>query len=493
MTRLAKRPKPQTRPGLLPEARLVVLPEGIASTGAPSVLAVAKTLGIELDPWQQDIVSAILAKLPDGQYAAETVAMSIPRQAGKTFLVGVFAVCYCLAHPDTTVAWTAHHNKVMLETFSSLSQIVGQARVEPHVKKVFRGAEDRSIRFTNGSRIVMASRESGSLRGVTNVGVLVLDEAQILSENALSDMLPTQNVAKNALTLMMGTPPRPKDPGEVFTQQRDNALAAVKRGEPLELAAWIEFGADPDADTDDMAQLRQANPSYPKRTPLRAIRKLRRSLSEEHFRREALGIWDDKSTPAVIPPGVWADCLDAESRALTRLVLAIDVNPERTRSSVGLAGLREDGLVHVEVDHCAEGVDWVVEWVAARCERNPIVGVVIDAKSPAASLQADFRARGVKIVTTNTDDMANACAGFFDDAASGALRHIGQEQLTRALNDARKRSIGDRWAWNRKTQDADITPVVAVTLAHWGVGSRKVKAGSLARSRSSSGRRGFVG
>ncbi len=40
--------------------------------------------------------------------------------------------------------------------------------------------------------------------------------------------------------------------------------------------AWIEFSADDDAETDDLSQLKQANPSYPKRTPLRAIRKLRR-------------------------------------------------------------------------------------------------------------------------------------------------------------------------------------------------------------------------
>jgi hypothetical protein len=33
---------------------------------------------------------------------------------------------------------------------------------------------------------------------------------------------------------------------------------------------------------------------------------------------------------------------------------------------------------------------------------------------------------------------------------------------------ARKRRLGDAWAWNRKDTDSDITPLVAVTLALFG-------------------------
>lgn len=493
MIRLAKQRPSRTRRGLLPEARRVVLPGGIKSTGAPAVVAVAAACGLALDEWQRDIANVVWAKLKDGSLASETVAMSIPRQAGKTYLVAAMMLAYCLATEKVTVAWTAHHNKVMLETFTQLRSVVARSEVEKRVAKVNASAENRSILFTNGSRIVMAARESGALRGVANVSVLVLDEAQILSEAALSDMLPTQNVAKNALTIMLGTPPRPKDPGEVFTQQREQALEAEKQGVALEGAAWIEFSADDDAETDDLEQWRKANPSYPKRTPLKAIRKLRRMLSEDHFRREALGIWDDKSTPAVIAPGVWRMRLDAESKAVEKLVLAIDVAPERTHSSVALAGLRDDGLTHVELDENRAGTGWVVDWVAERCEKNPIAAVVVDAKSPAAALVSDLQRRIGKrrVVTTNTDDMANACADFYDSVVNGDLVHIGQPQLTTSLNLARKRSIGDRWAWNRKSADSDITAIVAATLACWGVSSRKVRS-RTANGKRSTGRRVMV-
>lgn len=472
---LPRRQQPPTRIGLLPEARRVVKPAGIVKSSGLAHIRVAEKIGLGLDPWQQDVSRLLWAKQKNGSPAADTVCLSVPRQAGKTYTIAANVFAECLMTPDATAVWTAHHNKVMLETFNSLKALAQTPLVAPHVKSIKSSAEDRSIHFTNRSRIVMAARESGALRGMAKVRILVLDEAQILTESALSDIAPTQNQANNPIMIMMGTPPKPRDPSEVWSTQRQQALDAEKTGSKLELATWIEFSADDDAETDDHAQWRKANPSYPQRTRLRAIRKLRRTLSEDHFRREALGIWDDRSTPSVIPPGVWAQLEDQSSQPISKLVLGVDVSPDREVASVALAGVRGDGLVHVELYEQRSGTGWLVEWLAERCANNPIAAVVIDAKSPAATLITKLKKARVRVVVTNTDDMANACAGFYDACAESEVRHTGQVQLTRSLNSAAKRSIGDRWAWNRKTTDADITPIVAVTLACWGVQSPRVK------------------
>ena len=465
---MAKLPPPQTIRGLLPEARRLVLPAGIASTAAPSIIAVAERIGLGLDPWQRDVCRVTWAKTADGGWAADTIAMSIPRQTGKTYLVAAMVFAYCLAHPGVAVAWTAHHNKVMLETFTSLKATAGRAGVLPHVKATPSGAEYRAIEFVNGSRIVMAARESGALRGVPKIAVLVLDEAQIMSDDAMADMLPTQNQAEHPLTIMMGTPPPPKYAGGAFAQQREQAIAAERAGKPLELAAWVEFSADEDAATDDLGQLRKANPSYPKRTPLRAVRKLRRLLTEDHFRREALGIWDDKSTPMVIPAGVWAAAEDPSSLGVGRLVLGIDVAPSRDLASLAVAAVRADGRWHEELVRRDHGTGWIVDEAVALCADNPIAMTIVDARSPAASLLGDLRTAGVQALETNTDQMTAACSGFYDATTQDQLRHTGQAQLTDALVAARKRAIGDRWAWNRMTAKSDITPLVAATLALWG-------------------------
>ena len=110
----------------------------------------------------------------------------------------------------------------------------------------------------------------------------MFDEAQILTEQAISDMVPATNTSPNALVLYIGTPPRPADPGEAFTERRRQALA----GEDDML--YVEFSADRDADSDDRAQWRKANPSFPRRTSETSMLRMQRQLGKDSFRREAL-------------------------------------------------------------------------------------------------------------------------------------------------------------------------------------------------------------
>jgi hypothetical protein len=44
-------------------------------------------------------------------------------------------------------------------------------------------------------------------------------------------------------------------------------------------------------------------------------------------------------------------------------------------------------------------------------------------------------------------------------------RHLGSQELVAAIRGAGKRPLGDSWAWGRLKSDADICPLVAVTLA----------------------------
>src|SRR5690625_287072 len=120
-----------SRGDLLTEARHLVLPEGIVSTGLPAVVATCEQIGIRFDAWQADLNRAILAKDRHGFYAADTVAMSICRQAGKTFNVGALVFADSIINPGTTTIWTAHRFKVSRETFDEMRALaqIGRAHV----------------------------------------------------------------------------------------------------------------------------------------------------------------------------------------------------------------------------------------------------------------------------------------------------------------------------------------------------------------------------
>jgi hypothetical protein len=78
-------------------------------------------------------------------------------------------------------------------------------------RQVFTGSGDEEIRFHNGSRILFGARERGFGRGIPGVDILIFDEAQILSDRALSNMLATMNTSRFGLQLYIGTPPKPED------------------------------------------------------------------------------------------------------------------------------------------------------------------------------------------------------------------------------------------------------------------------------------------
>lgn len=68
--------------------------------------------------------------------------------------------------------------------------------------------------------------------------------------------------------------------------------------------------------------------------------------------------------------------------------------------------------------------------------------------------------------------MAHACGTFYDLAIDLRLRHLDQPVLNSALGAARKRNLGDAWAWHRRDL-TDISPLVACTLALFGHASTK--------------------
>ena len=281
-------------------AKHLVVPSGIKSTGYPAVEAQCRKMGVVHDPWQRGLGRALLAKRSDGLYAAGIggALISVCRQVGKTFTIGTIVFALCILFPGMKVLWTAHHSATSDETFDVLSALASRTRIKPYVKQVRSGNGKQRILFTNGSRIMFGAREHGFGRGVPGVSIVVFDECQILKAKSLSDMVPAANTVRNPLIIYMGTPPKPEDPAEVFRSRRKKALDVERRradGEEVDFdTLYVEIGANQGDDPDDRATLERGNPSFPERTPLEAILRLRENLSDPaDWAREGLGIWDE--------------------------------------------------------------------------------------------------------------------------------------------------------------------------------------------------------
>jgi len=467
-----------------------VIPEGIVSTGWPGVEAKCREWGDEFDRWQADLGRVILGKRADGLYAATVggITLSIARQVAKTFLVGRIIFALCVLFPGTKVLWTAHHTATLGNTFRSLLGFARRKSVAPYILATRRGSGKEAIEFINGSVIYFGARSQGFGRGFDEVDVEVFDEAQILDEKALEDMVAATNQSRHphgALLFFMGTPPRPTDPGKAFTARRRAALAVKPEGQVVAEhgeALYVECSADSNVgraggpSLDSVEQLRKANPSYPHRTPPASVKRLRANLTlDDSWRREGLGVWDDFEGYRVVSDTQWLACRDASSKVATEPRFVLDVAPNRSWSSVAVAGLRDDGVPHVEItsrdaviDH-RPGVEWVVSRVVELAAKRPgFVLWLISGKS-AESLVPDLIAAGIDVEFVKSADVPAACGLFYDYATTARLRHIGQPDLTDALAGAQK-SVEDgesAWRWGWRKSAADITPLYAATIALW--------------------------
>jgi hypothetical protein len=459
-------------------ARHVVAPVGIVASEWPSVRQTCHRLGWSFDGWQDGAGMLILSQNAAGEYAADTVVISIPRQVGKTYLIGCIIFALCLMKPGLKVIWTAQVKDTALETFDQFLTMAQRPKVKPHILKTPQGKGDEAIVFNNGSSIEFGARDSGFGRGRTDVDVIVFDEGQHLSTEALENMGAAQNVADNPLCFVMGTPPRPKDKGEFFTLLRQEALDGDSDG-----TLYIEMSADRGADPMDREQWRKANPSFPLRTSERAMLRLRKKLKNpDSWNREALGIWDEMTKQfSPINGAMWAEGVDVGPADTAKPAgMAVDMSHAR-EISVGACWI-EDTSAHVEEVWAGIDEPAAVEWVAARAGRR--MPVFIDGQSPAASMIPALKARGVKVYTGNASDMSRGCGLVVSDLEAGRLTHADQEAVNDAREGARKRAIGTAggWGYDRKDASVNIAPLVAVTLARLAASMKKKPEGNSART-----------
>ena len=80
---------------------------------------------------------------------------------------------------------------------------------------------------------------------------------------------------------------------------------------------------------------------------------------------------------------------------------------------------------------------------------------------------------GCKVIKVNTAGMGNACGHLLDITNARGWRYPGPnadgvDYIADALEGSTKRTLGDRWAWDRKGETG-IAPLVAVTEVLWGL------------------------
>jgi phage terminase large subunit-like protein len=465
----------------------------ISSAGRETV-ELAATAGLMLDPWQQVVLDGALGERNGGFWSAFEVALVLPRQNGKNSILEAREIAGLFLFGEELILHSAHEFKTGQEAFLRVRGLIeGSEAMSRRVDKVrtahgdegielkplptvISGARGKQITRSKRQRLRFVARTSGSGRGFSG-DVVILDEAFNLPESVISALLPTMSARPNPqLWYTSSAVDQEIHPhGVALARVRERGL----RGDDPSLA-YFEWSADEDAHrgapravATDPAQWAAANPGMGYRVSADHIAREQRSMGSKSFQVERLGIGDwpatDDALKPVIDPEIWANLVHSGSKAGKFVVFAPDGNPERTSASIAAVGTRDDDLAHVEIIDRRPGTGWVAARLAELAQQWKPAAIVVDPSGPGGSWLAALQDAGIEPLLISGREMAQACGGFYEAVTEkGSIRHLDQLELRDALAGAQTRPLGDAWAWARRTSQVDISPLVAVTLAHYG-------------------------
>lgn len=450
------------------QPRLAHIPDADSNAYLEAV-ELAEAYGLVLDEWQRIILKGWLGEQANGRWSSPRCALCVPRQNGKGAALEAREL-YGLVVLGERILHTAQELKTSKDHFRRMQVFFEHDDLKKMVKKIVNTNGEEAIWLNNGGVIRFVARSKNSGRGFT-ADLLVCDEAQEMDDDKFAALLPTLASVDNPQTILTGTPPGPTMNGEVFARFREAGI----EGKDARIC-YMEWSADRDADLDAIVTWAQANPALGTRLSVEKISDERASMDDETFARERLSMWAGIASLSVIDMEHWGT-LATDLQPNNPVAFAIDVSPNRDKASIGVAGYIGDAL-YVFVIENRNGTGWIANRLKELKEKWEPVAIVVDQGSPAASLLPELQAARIRVMQTTASDIANACGQFYDRVQNEKLLHADQPALNGALAVAGKRPVRDAWAWNRKNMNADITPLVAVTLAAHGLTSKRKPKGS---------------
>ena len=418
-------------------------------------------------PWQR-LVADIAYEIDEetGRLAYREVRLTVPRQSGKTTLMLAAMTHRCIAMGDRQrVFYTAQTGKdARLKWEDEHVPVLERSALAPLIQ-VRRTNGSEAIRWNNGSLwSLLATTESAGHGAQADLGVL--DEAFSYVDDRLEQAMKPAMVTRPQPQLWIVSTAGTED-SLYLNEKIDDGRMRASAGATSSVA-FFEWSAPEEADIASPDTWRACMPALGLTVPIEAIRSDFESMREPEFRRAYLNQRQDRAASApwqIISEADWSACADKNSAIADTPTIALDVTPSRSMASLCAAGVRDDGVAHIEVIGNRPGTSWVLDWFAADDRVRKYRSIVIDPVSGANSLVSDLRNLGLQIIEVGTRQMVAGCGKFYDLATQGRLRHIDQVPLNAAVAGSKKRNLGDAWAWHRRDNTVDVSPLVAATLA----------------------------
>lgn len=425
--------------------------------------------------WQELMIEDIMAVDESGLWVHMKFAWSIPRRNGKSEDLIIRAI-WGVIHGER-ILYTAHRTSTShnaWEKICSLLSKIGYVEGENYKTSKRYGMETIIWLDGSGGEIHFRTRTSNGGLG-EGFDLLIIDEAQEYTSDQESALKYLVTDSKNPQTLMCGTPPTAVSSGDVFERLRKNVFNGKE-----EFAGWAEWSVPKLTDAHNPDLWYETNPSLGTILTERTIRsELGDDQVDDNIQR--LGLWIAYSQKSAITEKEW---MEYKTDALPKLVepvrLFYGVKYAKNSGNVSLAVAvkTKDGKIFVEAIDCRpvrDGNDWIIAYLRnAHAEQ-----VVIDGAAGAPILLDDMKNASVKCksILPKVSEIINVNSLFETNLFAGMIAHTGQPSLVQAVSNCQHRPIGTSggFGYSSLIDEADVSLVEAVALAHWACAQAKEK------------------
>jgi hypothetical protein len=428
-----------------------------------------------------------LGERRDGSWAATRIADFGPRQGtGKNDKIAARELAGLLLYGEKLIIHTAHEFPTANESFLRLVAVFeAWDDLRRKVSRIRYANGEQGIELRSGQRLKYRARTGGSGRGFAKADLVVYDEAQHLGREHIAASGPAKLANPNAQTWYAGS--GGLTTSNVAWEVRRAALSRTggrlayteMTGEDVSYVDGKISTVRPDASDRDVWY--RAMPGLGRWVTEEGMEALYDELGPDLFARECLCVWDPEpgQSDGAIDVAAWGDIADGPrpgyegSLPLDATVrIALDAPPDRKSATFASAGVRADGLLHVQDrlhlrptqtdDQSLK--DRVVD-AALKLTAGHKTSLILPPSSPARAWKADLLAAGVTLDEMSPAEYAEACGRITNAIDDGALRHRDQPSMNNAVAGLAARAAGDVETWSRRNSSSNIAPFVAATCA----------------------------
>lgn len=415
-----------------------------------------RALGTPAMPWQEQVIRVATEQI-DGKPAYRTVILSVPRQCGKSSLLLGVMLAAVMQNRKRSVYTAQTGFDARRKLVDDWAPLLEQTKLKSLVDKVYRANGTEAVIFRNGSRLEVMPNSIVAGHGRTIDGAAVIDEAfadtDDRREQAMIPAMATKASAQLWVVSTAGT-----EESVYFRRKIGLGRQAVEDGLDRDVC-YFSWNALEDADIDDPATWYSAIPALGYTITEEVVRQARLTMTENDFRRSWLNQWT-KTDERIIPQSMLDACKQPTGPD-GQLVFGADISFDRTIASIVAAD--QDGRVEL-VDN-RDGTTWLVDRLAELVRRHG-GRVVIDGYGPAGLLADDLERLKIPVLKYTTRDVCYASNAIYDAMLATSIQIRPDTKIDASCAAARKKPVGSSWLWSRADPAADLTPLIAMTIAY---------------------------